>query len=341
MRRRIGSCWINASSRIGSFLVHRYADTRMFIRAFSSMFGSTTSNDIDTRVGEIYRFRTMIQECVANSQTASTRFDRLQPQTQALFFYTTASYIARFQNETDPRTETIRQEILRECDLAISLQRTLTSVNTCFRSCFTRSAPAATTVHPVAPSYTIWETFARMFGGPGLRTPGPMPGPMMVPGASTVPVVNLNIPDTVPYVRGNIPADIQTKADEIARLRDRVTGTVPLEYEDYSSEVMCIPVFDASQPLVQSGLPALRTAIDSASGVTAALSTHRNSRHPLDKDVMEAHIAVGSPPMWEGMPPGPAVCSICRHPVKRTALMIDTGLQDEILRYLRGATSST
>lgn len=140
----------------------------------------------------------------------------------------------------------------------------------------------------------------------------------------------IEAPGTVRYVQNAIPADVQTKANEINRLKPifealRPTPAVPLIYNDpIGMEILAIPVFDASHPAVQNAL---------RNGESTRIN-NRDLRHILEKDSLEAHIAAGH--SW-----APAKCHICRHPdhggIRRENLRIDTALQDEILQFLRTA----
>jgi hypothetical protein len=305
---------------IGTFFIHRYADVRMFLRAFSS-FRSTTAA-IDTRIHEICQFRTALENCRDNRQEASTHFNSLCLETRNLFFYVNSNYLNQFHTETDPaKIETIRQEIYRECQQVISFQNILLAVSSFFRF-FSSSTQRSS-------SYVV----------PSVRpAPGPTPArPTPARPARPIPSnLVLNIPNTVPYVQNAIPADVQQKADEIVRLREQFEElpsppNIPLFHEDFiMTGIIALPIFDASHPFLQDHLPTLRAA-----GVDAAiLRDNRNRRHYLDKDSFETYFATGT----SG---SPKKCPTCRHPtdggINRAFLRIDTQLQDEILGFLRGA----
>lgn len=338
---------------VGEFLAHRYADTRMFIRAFSSIFGSTTRSEIERRIYEIHQFRAYVEDYQNTGQRVNRQFERLSPQAQSLFFYTNTDYMTQLRHANDTIiTLPIRSEIMRECDRIISFQRMLIIVNTFYRA-FTRSGGSS---HSGAVSSAFGATEAvssasgateegfgfgslwhRIFGFGGMPVPREGGEEAVSTGtvpAATLPGVDLNIPNTVPYVRNSIPADVQRKANEIDGLRARFAGVRPNAFEDIAmADFISIPVFDASHPMVQTGLAGLRAALTTpGADIRAALSNHRNGRHLVDKDSLEAHIAAGS--SW-----APAKCMLCRHPehggIRREALRIDTGLQDEILEFLR------
>ncbi len=167
-----------------------------------------------------------------------------------------------------------------------------------------------------------------MFGGGGEGRVGGRE-PVGRPERPSATTYNVNVPGTVAYVQNRVPADVQTKANEINRLKPlfeamRPTPDVPLAYNDpINFEMMSIPVFDASHPAIQTALE------------TGVSVDNRDIRHLLDKDTMEAHIAA-HPSSWS-----PAKCAICRHPehggIRRENLRIDTALQDQILAFLRNA----
>jgi hypothetical protein len=128
-----------------------------------------------------------------------------------------------------------------------------------------------------------------------------------------------------------IPQEVQTKADEIVRLRglfdamdENNRPALPAGYEcPISLSIISIPVFDASHPAVQAAfLP----------GATVALN-NRDNRHPID---LNEYIRNGTVGLNNDR------CSICRHQpaLHRNAafnpyMRIDSALQDEILQFLR------
>ena len=116
---------------INTFFAHRYADFRMFIRAFISMGNGTTSHVIDDRINIITRFRGQVAArpvTRADLQGLQQSFIRLGTPIQDLFFYVDNNYMQSLVNGHD-----INEEIIRECDQAIVYQHTLTSVNSFYR----------------------------------------------------------------------------------------------------------------------------------------------------------------------------------------------------------------
>jgi hypothetical protein len=346
-------------SSIGKFFSHIYADCSMFFRAFTSMGRGTTQYEIDARINEITQFMTVIDNCGDRRNSVSARFQRLSPQVRDLFHRVNQNYVNEFARNPQVSQE-YREEMLRECERAISFQRQLALVNT-FYQIFSGRSAAVTTIQgvgdrerprvppirrepnpepdlPGIPGFRWQDFFAGVFGGGGGRIGGREPvGRPERPAATTY---NVNVPGTVAYVQNRIPADVQQKADEINRLKPlfealRPTPDVPLAYNDpINFEMMSVPVFDASHPAIQTALEG---------GVSTSIE-NRDIRHLLDKDTMEAHIAA-HPHSW-----APAKCPTCRHPehggVRPENLRIDTALQDQILAFLRnavpaGATSTT
>jgi hypothetical protein len=159
-------------------------------------------------------------------------------------------------------------------------------------------------------------------------------------GPNVIRGVDVAVPDTVAYVKDRVPTAIGQRANEIARLKPlfEALGSPPAVPGTFNDpilfEIMTIPVFDASHPAVQSGLAALRTALDSGNAVSTVLNDQRGMRHTMEKDSLETHIAGGH--SW-----APAKCPQCRHPehggIKREFLRIDEGLQKEILTFLQRA----
>ncbi|GEM_PF-6615511 len=303
------------SEKIGSYLVHFYADARMFVRSFISMFGSTTREDIERRINEVRQFKRVILNPDVRVTRALLKFERLSEETKNLFFYTTSSCLIELGSES---SQVIREEILRECDKVISFQNVLTAVHTFFCVFSQRSSGSSVGITDGG----FWGWFRRR-------------GETMVEGAGrserTLPPVDLNIPNTLAYRRNAIPEEVAQKGVEIARLGALFIGTIPARFKDPATlEFMAIPVFDASHTAVQNGLPALRRAL--ADGGT--IEDQLNARHHMDKESMDHHIGVGGiPRYWETR--AAAVCPSCRHPVREDSLRIDTGLQDEILAFLR------
>ena len=121
------------SKSISNFFTHRNADFRMLLRAFASMGNGTTPDQIEWRVRVINRFRIIVENPANdqhNLQRIHRKFLRLDPSVRNLFYYLDSEYTQRL-SYTDDMSEIreIKEEIIRECDQAISYQRTLTSVN--------------------------------------------------------------------------------------------------------------------------------------------------------------------------------------------------------------------
>ncbi len=139
------------------------------------------------------------------------------------------------------------------------------------------------------------------------------------------------IPGTFKYEGHNIPAEVQEKADEINRLKAQFAllthpPRIPDLYKDpVMLECMSFPVFDSSHPAVQNAL----------NNGTSTTLNDRNLRHLMDKQSMES---LFSGPGWVA-----PRCPNCRHPevgrINRDDLFIDTGMQDEILQFLRNAVA--
>lgn len=340
---------------IGGFFTRRYADGRMFFRSFSSMGGGTTTHDIDRRINEITQFITVIETCGSNRNVVRESFERLTPEVRNLFFYVDQHYIDEFVNNPS-KTQEISQEVIRECDRAISFQRQLTAVNA-FYSMFSgggahtpdttqggtttdsettgggtiprpREAPIPVDEIRVDPQRQ--DPWIRLFPNFFHFRDGiaPVRPPVESPPATTHGF-NLNVPGTVPYVQNAIPAEVLQKAQEINSLKGQFASMgnpppVPEIFKDIitTDDFMEFPVFDASHPAVQNAL---------SSGSTEAIN-NRDLRHLFNKDTLEQHIQSGH--SW-----APAKCPTCRHPehggIRPEFLRIDTALQDEILQFLR------
>jgi hypothetical protein len=133
----------------------------------------------------------------------------------------------------------------------------------------------------------------------------------------------LIVRETVPYVQDNIPPEVQARADEINQLQERFAAlsaqsrpVIPYVYKDIvlGNDVMSIPVCDTSHAVFQRNI--------------------RENLHHVDKDAMEGHLADRR--SWN-----PAKCPVCWHPtaknegILRANLRIDTGLQEQILAFLK------
>ncbi len=327
------SDWLSKiPNTIRGFFIHAYYDARMYFRAFTSMGKETTPSGIDRRINEVTQFLTVIENNTNSAVTSwdfngvKNRYQRLSPQVRDLFFIVDQNYINHFSvDQTIGSPQAMREEMIRECNRVVSFQRQLTAVNTFYRL-FTGKV--------VIPPVSIPET-------PPLSDDGMVVDVTTTTTTTTHPL-NLNVPGTVPYVQNAIPADVQGKADEINRLSVQFAAlrsppVVPTIFNNVimSEDFMAIPVFDASHPQVQERLRAAN-----ASGATTAVRDaleERTIRHPYDKDALEAQIRAGT--TW-----APAKCYICRHPadggIRRQYLRIDTGLQDQILQFLRNAVAT-
>jgi hypothetical protein len=311
---------------IGEFVVHCYADLRMFIRSCCSMSG-LTSEECTERVRQIIR----LKEAVGSSGYAKTAvravFNRTDPVVRNLFFYADGNYLREFIQETDIEKEgSIRQEIFRECDRVICFQNTLCRITTFFKAwcgwifgCSRNQERRS--VHSESP--------------PREREPAPAPRasygvPVRAPSGRTVVSTTPAAPATpaaatqpVPYIKNEIPADVRQRAAQIKRLaplyeRMRPRPPIPEHYECLvTTGIMEIPVFDSSHP--------------SAMG-------SRANRHLIDYTTYEQMI------VSHRSPPYPvACCPQCRHPQpdpQRLGMLsqnmrIDVVLQKEILQFLQ------
>lgn len=142
----------------------------------------------------------------------------------------------------------------------------------------------------------------------------------------------LSVPEgTVRYNPDRFSSSIIAKAEEIETLKeefDRLAKHVetPQEYADFMGEIMTIPVFDPTHPKGQRELAA-------ASGATSNARPPRDWSHALDWQNFEKQF------QRQMMSPEGVQCAGCRLPIKRENMLIDTILQDEILKFLKVATN--
>jgi hypothetical protein len=149
----------NIPSKIGTFFSHRHADLRMFFRSFSSMTKRTMPETIRHRINEINQFKAVVEGPMPF--VAAQHFDHLSPQIRKLFYRVDRNYLRQLQNPS--KTQTVRREIVRECERVVRLQRQLTFVNTFYRSfngrqtaarnsSQTQTTQTQTTSQPAAPN---------------------------------------------------------------------------------------------------------------------------------------------------------------------------------------------
>lgn len=360
----------NLVTSIGTFFVHRHADFHMFWNSFGSMCTTSTAQaDIDRRVQQLGTFAGAVSRYVYNYEVANAgvgglpgqddtltnAFQALSQDTKDLFYYVNGRNIGRLIFLPTRQKNEIEYEIIRECNAAIFFQQNLTFINKIFHWCAgsSNSSPAVTA------TATGTTTTATQTGTGTQPIPIPPPGPVSFPIVpQRVNGVIVNIPGTVPYVRGNIPALVQQKADEIDRLRQQFDAlpqprpAVPDVFKDGISyqDFMLIPVFDASHPEVQRGMIAACRPGATAADADIAPLNNRNNRHIYDAESLEQAYQAQGP--YGGRLP--ARCPACRHPeppdqpgifqprveVDRANLRIDTELQDQILVFLRNTLQS-
>ena len=280
---------------IGDFFVHRYADCHLFWRSFTSMGHGTSWTDYVRRETQLRNFLAVLEMRNGNADRneVSRSFQSLPAQARNLFFYVDQNYIREFaQSQSNVRNFEMRLEMIRECDQVIAFQRQLSWVNVFYRLFSNRT-------HPQFSVRTIGTAPTR---GTTARRNGVIE-----------PLIT-------------IPQEVQNKANEIQRLREKFAELpnpphVPDVYHDsITMDFFSLPIYDASHPAVQND------------------PNDRSVRHLIEKDSLEEMFRNAS--SW-----APTKCPFCRHPedggIRRENLRIDTALQDEILQFLRNATRSS
>ena len=145
--------------------------------------------------------------------------------------------------------------------------------------------------------------------------------------------IKLEIPGTVKYVKGTIPETVKEKAKEIEELTELFYGMdsdikIPTEFEcSVMQEIMALPVFDASHPEVQKD------------------PSNRNARHSMESRSFEKLFQENQDQNRSRSYNFLLLnCPVCRHPergdINRENLLIDTQLQDEILKFLKQHTKN-
>ncbi len=301
---------------VGNFFYYQYVDLRMFIKAFFSMGGGSTFEDIQRRQLELNRFVFAVDSLFSSGNEdqrarVAQAFERLSFNVQDLFYIVDHDYIRRFSTCGNDELIEMRDEMMREAVKAEHFQSQLSHVNRYYtffqglRSGQNFPDLISSFVHAVMDSSDA-STDDQIPEEPSNNRPAhvPAPRPSARPGA---------IPNTVPYDNGNIPGDVQRKADEIERLKGELNipdDQIPDGFNcTILTDIMSIPVFDKSHPQI-----------------TEATVGNRAFRHIIDRTSLEGIYNSGRS----------VRCPICCHDTQRRNLLIDTGLQDEILAFLRG-----
>lgn len=333
----IGSALETVDQAIRTFFFDRYVDCHLFQRAISSMGNGATSADIQRSIEVLTQLRTQLQD--TGYVQAILSFDTLDLRAEALilkpadFNFDLERYIYN-----DPINQTLRQELIRECDRAIFFQRTLSVVNI-FYNTFglnTHSSSPATTVDTSADGPVIfWINQSIIPRAYWLDLLFKKDGPTAYEG--TVKYNSFRIPRII-IEKGR---EIKTLINQFEQLQELVDNLgsegaeesedkffdVPELYKDYMNEIMLIPVFDASHPDIQDQLA-------TPAGAIAIASDARLKRHAMDYRNFEHQFRSESWSLDD------VRCAICRHAIKRENMLIDTVLQDDILNFLKGKLGS-
>lgn len=351
----LGNFFSNVAQAIGTFFAHRVADLAMFGTAFGYMATTaTTPADINRYIQELAVFANAVNRYVVNYRYANAgandlpnedtnlrnAFAAMSPDTRGLLYQVDARMVNRMIYSQMSQKNEYLEEIMRECNAAISLQHNLAFINDLFRCCSGDGSTSSASSPASAPSTTATSTGSAT-QPVTIAPPGPVSFPIV---PEHVHGVIVNIPGTVAYEEHRIPPFVQQKADEIERLRDNFDQlppasrpVVPDIFNDAFSgqDFMLIPIFDASHPDLQNALRAACMPGATAADAAVAPLNNRDLRHIYEAEgLIRAYLG----PYGHG---GAARCPACRHPdprqVDRDHLRIDTELQDEILLFLRNA----
>jgi hypothetical protein len=119
------ACLQSIPQRISLFFSHRYADVRMFFRVFPLMSKVTDLALINRRIGQLQNFSALLSNSQGDPGQIMQRFTDLAD-VQSLLFYADRNYVQTLTSAQNPENaETIRQEIIRECQRAIFYQKTM------------------------------------------------------------------------------------------------------------------------------------------------------------------------------------------------------------------------
>ncbi len=138
----------------------------------------------------------------------------------------------------------------------------------------------------------------------------------------------------IQFFEDQLPQIVRDNAAEIRRLKTRYVADPRFPEDDYvdiiSSDIMDIPVFDASHPEFLAALQATHSG-------SAALTILDNNviKHPIDISSMVSHL------LTRRSQGARANCVACRHPenehraIDRQHLHVDAALQSRTLAFLR------
>lgn len=309
------------------FFNQRNADFQLFKRAFVSMGNGATPEDIQQNRDALIRLRDcLLQFTWSHINDASVASE---PRTDVLLNYHFRVEILLPDNR-GVRQETdfdFSQEIIRECNVALFFQDTLSVVNIFYNMFGINS-----------------HWLNQLFENNGLTPNG-----------------------TVRYDLGRIPLSVNEKSKKIeiltkqfdqlqehvdnlrkckesesaeakdlkavlrefvvqmgcneAEVLDAKFFDVSELHKDFMLQIMTIPVFDVAHPEIQDQFTLLSEAFSIA-------SDDRMKRHVMDWQTFETQFR-GEMASALGVR-----CSNCRHSMKRENMLIDTDLQDDILNFL-------
>jgi hypothetical protein len=150
--------------QIKLFFSHRYADFRLFFRAFASMARGIDLAMINRRIEQLRNFLALLSNPQCSREQVVQRFADLTD-VHSLFFYVDQNYVQRLATSQDEAAEAIRQEMIRECQRAISYQLALITVCSLYFRLVGKTTPVGAQAY-TPDSATIQNSPARTISDP-------------------------------------------------------------------------------------------------------------------------------------------------------------------------------
>jgi hypothetical protein len=213
-------CAMAIPRMVGKFLMHRYTDTRMFMRSVHSFVSHKTGSvEIDRRIQVINNFKLVLTANLLGQTSAEQHFNSLEAPIQKLFYYT-PSYLPLSTAPNENKFNKAKGEIIRECDAVISFQQTLRKVNNFFN--IFANGPSTAPSNPAAPSPTTPPVAPNP---PASNNNAPSSSTTTPPAAPNPPATNNNAPSSSTITPPAAPMPLGTTLLESAT-RAVVQGVV-------------------------------------------------------------------------------------------------------------------
>lgn len=281
-------CAMAIPRMVGKFLMHRYTDTRMFMRAVHSFVSHKTGSvEIDRRIQVINNFKLVLTANLLGQTSAEQHFNSLEAPIQKLFYYA-PSYLPLSTAPNENKFNKAKGEIIRECDAVISFQQTLRKVNNFFN--IFANGPSTAPSNPAAPSPTTPPVApnppASNNNAPSSSTTTPpaasnplVPSITTPPAAPNPPATNNNAPSSSTTTPLAAPMPLGTTLLESAT-RAVVQGVVNSILPPASAPTPGTPSNPSASPLATMVLGALAQGMINPTTPPASASTPGTTSNP-------------------------------------------------------------